>query len=161
MSEEFSVRIQEADFDLAREYQRLREDNPGAGSVVTFTGLVREIETGRGAEEPIDSMTLEHYPELTESLIREIVEESVTRWNILAVTVIHRVGKLLPRDQIVFVGVAAAHRGESFAAAQYIMDYLKTRATLWKKVSRDGVEHWVDDKASDQQAATRWQRDER
>ena len=113
-----SLRIQAEDFDLAAEYQSLRQLSSAVGAVVTFTGLVRDFE-GQGS---IDSLSLQHYPGMTEKLLREIVDQANSRWNLLGTSVIHRVGKLLPCDQIVFVGVASQHRADAFEAAQFMMD---------------------------------------
>ena len=146
------IRIQPHDFDLANEYQQLREISSAVGAVVTFTGLERDFE----GDASIDSLSLQHYPGMTETLLQEIVDQANQRWQLIGSTVIHRVGELLPRDQIVFVGVASQHRSDAFEAAQFIMDYLKTKATLWKKVSRDGKQQWIESKASDRQASTRW-----
>jgi len=147
-----SIRIQTHDFDLAGEYQQLRELSSTVGAVVTFTGLVRDFEL----DGSIDSLSLQHYPGMTETLLQEIVDQANKRWNLIGSTVIHRVGELLPRDQIVFVGVASQHRADAFEAAQFVMDYLKTKATFWKQVSQDGKQHWVASKDSDTDAVTRW-----
>lgn len=167
------IRIQQQDFDLADEYRVLREIDSTVGAVVTFSGLVRDFEAGAQeqiegpAKDPakgqakqqkhsIDSLSLQHYPGMTESLLKDIVEAALNRWALLGVTVIHRVGKLLPTEQIVFVGVASQHRAEAFEAAQFVMDYLKTKATFWKQVSQNGESFWVESKQTDQQAAERW-----
>ncbi len=147
-----SIRIQTHDFNLAEEYQFLRELSPAVGAVVTFTGLVRDFEL----DSSIDSLSLQHYPGMTEILLQEIVDQANLRWNLIATTVIHRVGELLPRDQIVFVGVASQHRADAFQAAQFLMDFLKIKATFWKQVSQDGEHRWVENKESDTDAATRW-----
>lgn len=147
-----SIRIQTHDFNLAEEYQFLRELSPAVGAVVTFTGLVRDFEL----DSSIDSLSLQHYPGMTEILLQEIVDQANLRWNLIATTVIHRVGELLPRDQIVFVGVASQHRADAFQAAQFLMDFLKIKATFWKQVSQDGKHRWVENKESDTDAATRW-----
>jgi len=147
-----SIRIQTHDFDLAGEYQQLRELSSTVGAVVTFTGLVRDFEL----DGSIDSLSLQHYPGMTETLLQEIVDQANKRWNLIGSTVIHRVGELLPRDQIVFVGVASQHRADAFEAAQFVMDYLKTKATFWKQVSQDGKQHWVASKDSDIDAVARW-----
>ncbi len=147
-----SIRIQTHDFNLAEEYQLLRELSPAVGAVVTFAGLVRDFEL----DSSIDSLTLQHYPGMTENLLQEIVDQANQRWDLIAITLIHRVGELLPRDQIVFVGVASQHRVAAFEAAQFLMDYLKTKATFWKQVSQDGKQHWVESKDSDSAAAARW-----
>ena len=159
-----TIRIQTDDFDLAQEYQLLRQLSSTVGAVVTFTGLVRDFQDdGEGEcaldgalDGAIESLSLEHYPGMTETLLAEIVEQAHERWSLIGSTVIHRVGKLLPTDQIVFVGVASQHRGDAFEAAQFLMDYLKTKATFWKKVSQDGEHSWVESKDSDAAAASRW-----
>lgn len=151
-----SLRIQAKDFDLAAEGQSLRQLSSAVGAVVTFTGLVRDFE-GQGS---IDSLSLQHYPGMTEKLLQEIVDQANSRWNLLGTSVIHRVGKLLPSDQIVFVGVASQHRADAFEAAQFMMDYLKTQATFWKKVDQHGQQHWVESKDSDQAASQRWATDD-
>lgn len=120
--------------------------------MVTFTGLVRDFE-GQGS---IDSLSLQHYPGMTEKRLQQIVDQANSRWQLLGTTVVHRVGKLLPSEQIVFVGVASQHRAAAFEAAQFIMDYLKTKATFWKKVDQKGQQQWVESKASDQAASQRW-----
>ena len=150
------IRIQQDDFDLAGEYQQLRELSSRVGAVVTFSGLVRDFET----DDSIESLSLQHYPGMTEKLLQEIVDQAHQRWSLIGSTVIHRVGKLLPGDQIVFVGVASEHRADAFEAAQFLMDYLKTKATFWKKVSQNGEQHWIETKQSDSAAAERWSRDE-
>ena len=154
------IRIQEQDFDLAEEYQLLRQTDSAVGAVVTFSGLVRDFEvSSEGADSvvnSIDSLSLQHYPGMTESLLEKIVEQANQRWNLIATMVIHRVGNLAPKDQIVLVGVASQHRADAFEAAQFLMDYLKTQATFWKSVKRNGEQQWIESKASDQQAAARW-----
>ncbi len=145
-----SVRVQQEDFDLATEYQRLAQ-NKQCGAVVTFTGLVRDsVEGGlRGLE-------LEHYQGMTEKALASIVEEAQKRWDLHGVTVIHRVGYLALNEQIVMVAVASGHRQAAFSAASFIMDYLKTQAPFWKKEHTEKGEHWVEAKQSDQQAAEQW-----
>ncbi|EAS46693.1 Molybdenum cofactor biosynthesis protein E [marine gamma proteobacterium HTCC2207] len=160
------IRIQQQDFDLAEEYELLRQTDSAVGAVVTFSGLVRdfEVEADVGVEDvtcakkSIDSLSLQHYPGMTEKLLEAIVEQANTRWNLIATTVIHRVGDLAPREQIVLVGVASQHRAEAFEAAQFLMDYLKTQATFWKSIRRDNQQQWIHSKASDKQAAERWSR---
>ena len=148
-----TVRVQEADFDLGAELVALRAGDARVGALVSFVGLVRDINAGAGVSE----MTLEHYPGMTEKALEEIVVEAKNRWAIYDALVIHRVGPLLPCDQIVLVAVTSAHRGEAFAACEFIMDYLKTRAPFWKReVTPDGA-HWVDARDSDDSAAARWQ----
>ena len=146
------ISVQTADFDLAEEVRLLRQYNPAIGAVAAFIGLVRDLNDG----DNIASMTLEHYPGMTEKALQQIVDEANRRWPLLGCRVIHRVGLLLPTEQIVLVAVAAAHRGEAFAAAEFIMDYLKTRAPFWKKeVTPDGA-RWVDARDTDDSAAERW-----
>lgn len=151
-----TIRIQADDFDLAAEYDLLRQLDSAVGAVVTFTGLVRDLEKNAS----INSLTLQHYPGMTESLLQEIVDQAQQRWDLIGVTVIHRVGELLSSDQIVFVGVASQHRADAFEAAQFVMDYLKTKATFWKKVDQNGQQYWVESKDSDQTAKERWHRDD-
>lgn len=148
--------VQTDDFDMATEYERLCQQSSEVGAVVCFVGLVRELE----GDSPINSLTLEHYPGMTERLLQDIVNQAAERWQLSATSVIHRVGELLPSDQIVLVAVASQHRADAFAAAEFIMDYLKTKATLWKKIDQQGQQHWVEGKASDQIAAERWDNNE-
>ena len=147
------VRVQEADFEVGAELAALRRDDPQIGALTAFVGLVREINEGAGVSE----MTLEHYPGMTERALEEIVGEARRRWVVLDALVIHRVGRLLPTDQIVLVAVVGVHRGETFAACQFIIDHLKTRAPFWKREVTPAGERWVDARAADDQAAARWQ----
>ena len=140
------IRIGREPFDTAAEIAAL---SAGAGAVATFTGFVR-------AENGLSALVLEHYPGMTEREIAGHVEDAGRRWPLTAVTVIHRVGELRPGDAIVFVGVAAGHRREAFAACEFLMDYLKTRAPFWKEERGAGGSHWVEAKASDDEAAKRW-----
>ena len=140
------VSVQREDFDLSGEVKRISGEGT-VGAVATFVGLVREV-----------PMTLEHYPGMTERAIAAIVEEARGRWSVLDCTVIHRYGDLAPGDRIVLVAVASAHRGDAFAACEFIMDYLKTRATFWKKEHRAEGASWVEARAADDQAAERWKR---
>lgn len=146
------VEIRAADFSVDEEYRRLRAGGAGDGACVLFTGLVRE----HGACGELDSMELEHYPGMTESSIAGIIAEARTRWQIGAVRVIHRVGRLAPADQIVLVGVSSRHRGDAFAACEFIMDYLKTRAPIWKKETGADGSRWVESRESDAESAARW-----
>lgn len=147
-----SVRVQEADFDVGAELAALRAGDARVGALASFVGLVRDVNDGNGVSE----MTLEHYPGMTEKALEKIVAEARGRWDIYAALVIHRVGRLLPCDQIVLVAVTSAHRGEAFAACEFIMDYLKTRAPFWKcEATADGV-RWVDARDTDDSAAARW-----
>lgn len=146
------INVQYEDFNQQFEYERLRKES-NTGAIVTFTGLVRDINQG----EQITALTLEHYPAMTEKALTNIVEQAKQRWSIIDATVIHRVGELQLLDQIVFVGVASLHRGDAFAACEFIMDYLKTEAPFWKKESNStGESYWVDARESDQNALRKW-----
>jgi molybdopterin synthase catalytic subunit len=147
-----SVRIQTEDFDVGAEVARLRRGNAGIGAVATFTGLVRDVNDG----DAVTAMTLEHYPGMTEKSIDEIIGEARGRWKVIDALVVHRVGVLKPTDQIVLVVVASAHRGDAFAACEFIMDYLKTRAPFWKKEQTEAGSRWVDARVTDDAAAERW-----
>lgn len=151
-----TVRIQEADFDLGSELAALRAGDARVGALASFVGLVRDLNDGSKVSE----MTLEHYPGMTEKALEEIVDEAKSRWEIYGALVIHRVGPLRPCDQIVLVAVTSAHRGEAFAACEFIMDYLKTRAPFWKREATPEGARWVDARDSDDSAATRWQEGE-
>lgn len=148
------ISVQAQDFDVSMALRALRADNAAIGAIASFVGLVRDLNEGAA----VATLELEHYPGMTEKSIAGIVDQACTRWGIQAVTVIHRVGRLAPQDQIVLVAVAAAHRGEAFAACEFIMDYLKTRAPFWKKEFSAEGERWVASRDSDQQAAERWSR---
>ena len=147
------VRIQNEDFDAGREISALRRDNPGIGAIASFIGVVRDVNDG----ERVAEMTLEHYPGMTEKSIAGIIDQAKSRWRIFDALVVHRVGLLKPLDQIVLVVVTGAHRGDAFAACEFIMDYLKTRAPFWKKEQTMEGERWVEARASDDVAAGRWQ----
>lgn len=146
------VSIQTADFDLSTEVAALRAADPGVGAVASFVGTVRDRNDGSA----VSDMELEHYPGMTEASIAAIVRDARARWQLGAVRVIHRVGRLAPGDQIVLVGVSSAHRHEAFAACEFIMDYLKTRAPIWKKEIGTGGACWVESRDSDVLAASRW-----
>ena len=146
------VRVQTEDFDVSRELTRLRGGNRAVGAVAAFIGTVRDVND----DARVVSMMLEHYPGMTEKAIAAIVDEAKSRWNIFDALVIHRVGALAPSDQIVLVGVTSAHRGEAFAACEFIVDYLKTRAPFWKKEQTPEGECWVEARASDEEKASRW-----
>lgn len=149
----YNIVVQEADFSLQDEYTALLQQGQNIGAVVSFTGLVRDRDTAT----PLAHLYLEHFPEVTEQEIARIVAQANERWRITACTVIHRVGLLATDEQIVLVLVASEHRQAAFAAAEYIMDYLKTEAPFWKQERFiDGREHWVEAKASDAQAAAQW-----
>lgn len=145
------IRVGQAPFAMAEEYQWLSACNDD-GAVVTFTGKVRNHNLG----DNVSALTLEHYPGMTEKALAEIVEEARQRWPLQRISVIHRVGELFPGDEIVFVGVSAAHRGAAFESAEFIMDYLKTRAPFWKREATPEGDRWVEARDSDQQAAGRW-----
>lgn len=146
-----TLSIQEADFDAGAELTALRS-HPAIGAIVCFVGLVRDFSENSGVE----AMTLEHYPGMTEKSLAKIVAEAEGRWTLNGVRVIHRVGRLEPGDQIVFVAVASAHRGEAFAACEFIMDWLKTSAPFWKREETPAGARWVEARASDEDAAARW-----
>ncbi|UJF18700.1 molybdopterin synthase catalytic subunit MoaE [Vibrio sp. SS-MA-C1-2] len=147
------ISVQEHDFFIADEYQRLADSN-SVGAVVTFVGKVRDFNQG----DDVKGMRLEHYPGMTEKALEEIVIEAEKRWPLLETRVIHRVGDLDLGDQIVFVGISSAHRDAAFAACEFIMDYLKTRAPFWKKERISEGSRWVEAKDSDDQAAERWKK---
>jgi molybdopterin synthase catalytic subunit len=148
------VRVQTEDFDLTAEIAALRAHRPQVGAVASFVGTVRDVNQGTG----VSSMTLEHYPGMTERALEEIVAQARGRWRLDDVLVIHRVGELRPLDQIVLVAVTSAHRGEAFAACEFVMDWLKTQAPFWKKEATPEGARWVDARESDDAAAARWGR---
>jgi molybdopterin synthase catalytic subunit len=145
--------VQREDFDAGAEMRALSSANPKIGAIAAFVGLVRDVNEGT----EVGAMTLEHYPGMTEKAIGTILEQAGGRWEVLDCTVIHRVGELRPTDQIVLVAVASGHRGDAFAACEFIMDYLKTRAPFWKKERTPQGARWVEAKSSDDAAAERWQ----
>ena len=147
-----SIRIQENDFDVSAEIAALRKGDPRVGAVVTFVGIVRDINDGS----QVKGLTLEHYPGMTEKALQEILDQAKVRWDIYQTLVIHRVGRLLPEEQIVLVVVTSAHRGEAFAACEFIMDYLKTAAPFWKKEDTPAGARWVDARVTDDAAMARW-----
>ena len=149
------VRIQREDFDLAAEWAACRRRSGGAaGAIVAFGGLVRD----RASDDDVSGLYLEHYPGMTEASIERIVAQASSRWALLDVLVVHRVGELAPADQIVLVLVAASHRPDAFAAAEYLMDYLKTEAVFWKKERRRQGDMWVSATANDRLRQANWQR---
>jgi len=148
------VRLQSEDFDAGAEARKLAAGRTDVGALVTFTGICRGAEAGA----PVAAMTLEHYPGMAEAEIARHVEDAQARWPLLGVTVIHRYGRMLPGDDIVLVVTAASHRGDAFAAAEFLMDYLKTRAPFWKKEERAEGTTWVDAKDTDDIAAERWEK---
>jgi molybdopterin synthase catalytic subunit len=149
-----SVRIHEQDFDVSAELAAMRLGNPKIGAIASFVGVVRDINEG----DSVATMTLEHYPGMTEKAITEIIDQARGRWEVLDALVIHRVGTLKPTDQIVLVIVASTHRGDAFAACEFIMDYLKTQAPFWKKEITPQGARWVDARVTDDRAAERWQK---
>lgn len=146
------IRVQHEDFDPAEEYRRLRDSGAGTGAIATFTGLVRDS----GDREGVTGLFLEHYPGMTEQVIGGLIEQASERWDVREARVIHRIGPLLLGEQIVFVGVCSAHRGDAFAACEFIMDALKTSAPFWKKEMTGDGEHWVEQKTSDLERTQNW-----
>ena len=147
-----TVRIQEADFDLSQEIANLRQARPQIGAIAAFIGLVRDVNGG----EAVSELTLEHYPAMTQKALEAIVAEAKQRWQIDDALVIHRVGRLLPTDQIVLVAVASSHRGAAFQACEFIMDFLKTQAPFWKKEHTPAGARWVEARDSDALSVARW-----
>jgi molybdopterin synthase catalytic subunit len=147
-----TIRLQRDAFDVAAEVKKLTAARADIGAVVTFTGICRAAENG----ETIAALTLEHYPGMAEAEIARHVEEARSRWPLLGVMVIHRFGRIAPGEDIVMVATASSHRQAAFAAAEFLMDYLKTRAPFWKQVEKAGSSSWVEAKSSDDSAADRW-----
>ena len=150
-----SVQVQTEDFDIGAEIAQLRKGNAKIGAIASFIGLVRDINEG----DHVSTMTLEHYPGMTEKALEDIVAQAKSRWDVYDALVIHRVGRLLPLDQIVVVVVTSAHRGDAFSACEFLMDYLKTQAPFWKKEDTSKGARWVDARESDDAAAARWKAD--
>lgn len=148
-----TIRVQTEDFDVGAEMTALRAGNSKIGGIAAFVGLVRDVNDGAG----VSTLTLEHYPAMTQKALVEIVDQARARWEVIDATVIHRIGQLHPADQIVLVLVASGHRGDAFQACEYIMDFLKTRAPFWKKESTVDGDRWVSAKESDDAATSRWQ----
>jgi len=146
------VRVQTDDFDLSEEVRRLRAGRPEVGAVVTFVGTVRDINDGASVAE----MELEHYPGMTEKALEDIIAKAKARWQLIDALVVHRVGPMRPEEQIVLVVTLSAHRGEAFAACEFIMDYLKTEAPFWKKEQTPQGARWVDARSSDDAALRKW-----
>ncbi len=146
------IRIQTEDFDLTTEIARLRASQPQVGAIVSFVGTVRDINDGASVAE----MVLEHYPGMTEKALEDIVRQACARWSIMDALVVHRVGPLKPLEQIVLVAVTSVHRGEAFAACEFIIDYLKTQAPFWKKEQTPQGARWVDARVADDQALAKW-----
>jgi molybdopterin synthase catalytic subunit len=152
MSVTSTIRIQSEPFDAAAEARKLSGGRTDVGALVTFTGICR----GNEGSEPIAALTLEHYPGMAEAEIERHVAEAVARWPLIGVTVIHRHGRIVPGDDIMMVATASSHREAAFAAAEFLMDYLKTRAPFWKQVEKADGKVWVEAKATDDAAAGRW-----
>ena len=151
------IKIQSEDFDFAEHYFQIRASGgEEVGAIAGFVGLVRDYNAHAGDGGEVATLTLEHYPGMTESSIQAIVTEAQTRWPLVATTVVHRVGTLRPMDQIVMVLAASAHRDAAFAAAEFIMDYLKTQAIFWKKEATDKGDHWIESTEADRQRAVGW-----
>ncbi len=149
------VRVQTGDFDVSRELAALRQGDARVGAVAAFIGTVRDLNDASA----VTTMTLEHYPGMTETSLAAIVDDARARWDIFDAIVIHRIGELKPTDQIVLVGVTSAHRGDAFAACEFIMDFLKTRAPFWKKEVTPSGARWVEARGTDDDAAARWDRE--
>ncbi|SDC05181.1 molybdopterin synthase subunit MoaE [Cupriavidus sp. YR651] len=147
-----AARVQHEDFDLGAEVAALRAGNPAVGAVASFVGTVRDVSGGSS----VSTMELEHYPGMTEKALARIEAAARERWPLLGVTIVHRVGLLQPLDQIVLVVVSSAHRGDAFAACEFIMDYLKSEAPFWKKEATPEGARWVDARVSDDAALRRW-----
>jgi molybdopterin synthase catalytic subunit len=151
------VRVQVEDFNVSQELEALRAQDTRVGAVCSFVGTVRDTRASRGlAHEEVQAMELEHYPGMTEKSIEDMIDQAHQRFDIYAARVVHRVGRLLPSDQIVLVSVTSAHRGESFKACEFLMDFLKTQAPFWKKEQTPQGAHWVDARVSDDAALARW-----
>ena len=148
------IHIQSEPLDPHHELDQLRADNPAIGGVVSFIGLMRDMNAG----DQVLNMTLEHYPGMTEKALQSILTEAEQRWDLVGIRVVHRVGELRPLDPIVAVVVASAHRAEAFQACEFVIDYLKTRAPFWKKEKTVKGERWVDVRHSDAEAEGRWRR---
>jgi molybdopterin synthase catalytic subunit len=146
------ISVQTQDFDMGAEYAALTANDTSAGAVVLFVGRVRDL----NLEKEVTGLTLEHYPGMTEKALEEIARQARKRWQIGRLRIIHRVGRLELGDQIVLVGVTSSHREQAFAAAEFLMDYLKTRAPFWKKEESRRGTHWVEAQDKDQEAAKRW-----
>lgn len=146
------IRVQTEPFDIAAEQDSLWRGHPQTGALVTFVGLMRDMNEG----DRVSRMTLEHYPGMTEKALTAIAEEAAGRWDVQGIRILHRVGELAPQDPIVLVAVTSAHRGNAFRACEFLIDYLKTRAPFWKKEITDEGERWVSTRATDDDAAQRW-----
>ena len=145
------IRIQAADFDIAAVNRELLAGRSDVGAISSFIGLVRDLE-----DDPLQQMTLEHYPGMTEKALQGIAEKALARWQLVDLAIIHRIGALRPADQIVMVSVLSAHRGDAFAACEFVMDYLKTDAPFWKKETSEQGSKWVEARKSDVSAQKKW-----
>lgn len=152
MSSALYISVQTEDFDIGRELHELTQNNPAIGGVASFIGLVRDVNEGKG----VSTLSLEHYPGMTEKSLQTIAEQACARWPLQGVRIIHRVGELAPTDQIVLVLTASMHRHAAFESAEFIMDFLKSRAPFWKKEQTPDGAHWVDARESDENALERW-----
>lgn len=148
----FSVSVQQNDFDVGAEYQALLANDRQAGAVVFFVGRVRDM----NLDQSVQALTLEHYPGMTEKSLEAIMNEARQRWQLVSARIVHRVGRLSLGDQIVYVGVTSSHREQAFAAAEFMMDFLKTRAPFWKKEEREHGSEWLESKILDEARAARW-----
>jgi len=147
------IRVQRQDFDIGTEIDAVTRGRSDVGAIVSFTGVVRADTEA----DPLKSMTLEHFPGMTERELQRVEAEARVRWQLLDAAIIHRVGELLPGDRIVLVVAVSQHRSDAFEAASFLMDYLKTQAPFWKRELRQSGEHWVEPRDSDESAAARWQ----
>ncbi len=152
------ISIQDQDFSLGDEYAAIRARAGDVGAIVTFTGLVREIYGDDSTADAVQSLTLEHYPGMTEKCLKDIQQKAEDRWPLLATRIIHRVGELHSHDQIVLVATASAHRQAAFESAEFIMDYLKSEAPFWKKQKSANESSWIESRESDKAALDRWQK---
>lgn len=152
MKPSHSVRVQNEDFDIAREIAALRSQSHAIGAIASFIGLMRDFNDGAD----VLAMSLEHYPGMTERALERIIDDAKRRWPVNDIVIVHRIGIFKPGDQIVLVIVSAAHRGSAFSACEFIMDYLKTQAPFWKKEITPDGERWVESRASDLHASSRW-----
>lgn len=152
MSHFTHISVQTQDFDFAYEYKKLRDSNNSDGALVTFVGLVRDI----NLQQSVSGLFLEHYPAMTEKVLNNIVENARAKWNLGSVSIIHRIGQLNVSEQIVFVGVTSQHRQSAYQANEFIMDYLKTKAPFWKKETTANGDNWIEAKASDMEKSHDW-----
>ncbi|HEC11710.1 MAG TPA: molybdenum cofactor biosynthesis protein MoaE [Acidiferrobacteraceae bacterium] len=149
------IRIQEQDFDIAAELQKLRGSQSSIGAIANFVGIMRDSNNGKD----VSVMTLEHYPKMAEQILEGLEQQALQRWNLIDTVIIHRVGKLTPGDNIVLIAVASKHRHDAFAACEFLIDQLKTAGPFWKQERADGDTRWVEERDSDKLASKRWQRE--